>query len=169
MEFVRLTTSGFANSSYWDIIHLHTQIQKFSSILKGLRKYRKKSLFLPFLVVFYQNVTQPHFMHQVLVTLICLEGDWAHQILPPTRWVNHVWLNVDFFLSFALYPEFEELFLWSHQVVSYIKLFRLESSIILSVICIVLDHLLIQIPIKYNEYLLNNCYNCYNYYHIFRE
>ena len=45
LQFVRLTTFGFSNNNYWYIILLHTQIQKFLSILKGFRKYRKKSLY----------------------------------------------------------------------------------------------------------------------------
>jgi hypothetical protein len=173
LQFVRLTTSGFSNNSYWDIILLHTQIQKFSSILKGLRKYRKKSLFFPFFVVFDQNVTRPHFMHKQLVTLIFLRVikliKFYHLrylfILTLEKGESRLIKSLFFSLIHVIFWIWR-VFLWSHEVVSYIKLFRLESSIILLVIYIILDHLLMQIPREYNEYLL---INCFNYYHIFRE
>ncbi len=71
-QYIGISTAGFSNYNYWDIVLLHTKFQKFLTILLGFLECHEKSLFCSFCVFFYQNADQPHFMRQQRIALIFL-------------------------------------------------------------------------------------------------
>ena len=117
LQFVRFSTSRFPNYNYWGIILLHTQIQKFSSILKWLRKNHEKSLCCSFFRDFPPKCRSTAFYAPRINRSDISTGNRAHQVLPLTIYHHlapekseSLLIKSRFFLWFTLYPQFEEFF-----------------------------------------------------------
>ena len=115
-QFVSLSTSRLSKYNNCSIVLLDSKIQKFSSILKGLRKYHQKSLFCPFLW-FFTKMSLTVFYAPTIDRSEISTDDRARQVLPlmisrnfaPEKSESFL-IKSQFFLSFTLYPQFEEFF-----------------------------------------------------------